>query len=98
MIGRSPVDEAGEDGVGFEFRPQTVLVAFALRRRDGAGARGLDMIPRRGIGEFTVSLMVKFAAAPCDVAMLAEILRERHPILVLRHVAKPVQIAVDTGR
>ena len=43
-------------------------------------------------------LVIKFAATPSDVAMPAEILRERHPILVLRHVAKPVQIAVDTGR
>ena len=30
--------------------------------------------------------------------MFSEILRQRYPILVLRHVTKPVQIAVDAGR
>ena len=56
------------------------------------------MIPRRGIGEFSVCLMIKFAAAPGEVAMLTEVLWQRHPVLVLRHVAKPVQIAIDARR
>ena len=45
-----------------------------------------------------MGLMIKFAAAPGEITMLTEILRERHPILVLRQVAKPVQIAIDAGR
>ena len=38
MIGWSPVDEAGEDRVGFELGAKSVLVAFALGGRDGACA------------------------------------------------------------
>ena len=97
-VGWSPVDETGEDGIGFELRTETVFVAFIFRRRDGAGARGIDMIPSRGVGEFPVRLVIKLAAAPGDITMPAEILRERYPILVRRYVTKPVQIAVDTGR
>ena len=37
-IGRSPVDEPGEDRIRFKLWPETVLVTFTLRRRDRAGA------------------------------------------------------------
>ena len=93
----SPVNKTGEDGVGLELGTQTVLVAFLFRWWDSARSVGIDMVPRCGIGKLAVRLMVKFAATPGDIAMLAEVLRERHPVLVLGHVAKPVQIAVDSS-
>ena len=42
-------------------------------------------------------LMVKFAAAPGEVTVLAEVLRQRHPILVLWQIPKPIQVAIDAG-
>ncbi len=97
-VGWSPVDETGEYGIGFELRTETVLVAFILRRRHGASASRVDVIPRRSVGEFTVCLVIKLAATPGEVSMLTKVLRNGDPVLQLRHVAKPVQIAVDTGR
>ena len=91
----SPVNKTREDGVGFELGAQSVLVAFLFRWWDSACSGGIDMVPRCGIGELTVRLMVKFASTPSDVALLTKVLRECYPILVLRHVTKPVQIAVD---
>ena len=38
MLGRSPVNETGEDRIRFKLRPKTVLVTFILRWRDRAGA------------------------------------------------------------
>ena len=42
-------------------------------------------------------LMVKFTATPGEVTVLAEVLRQRHPILVLWHIPKPIQVAIDAG-
>ena len=42
-------------------------------------------------------LMVKFAAAPGEVTVLAEVLRQRHPILVLWQIPKPIEVAIDAG-
>ena len=42
-------------------------------------------------------LMVKFAAAPGEVTVLAEVLRQRYPILVLWQIPKPIQVAIDAG-
>lgn len=42
-------------------------------------------------------LVIKFAAAPGEITMLTEVLREGHPILILWHVTKPVQVTVNTG-
>jgi len=44
-----------------------------------------------------VCLMVQFTAAECRVAMFPKILWQGHPILEVRKVAEPVEIAVDTS-
>ena len=69
-----PVDEAGEDGIGFELRPQSMLVALALWWRNSACARGIDMIPRSGIRELSVGLVIEFAPAPGEVAVFPKVL------------------------
>ena len=56
------------------------------------------MIPRSGIRELAVGLVIEFAAAPSEVAVFPKVLRQGHPVLVLRHIAKPIQVAVNTGR
>ena len=45
-----------------------------------------------------MSLVEQLAATPCKVTVLPEILRQGHPVFVLRDVTKPVQVAVDSGR
>ena len=75
MIGWSPVDEAGDDRVGFELGTKPVFVAFALGRKHGAGAGGIDVIPGSGIGELAMGLVIELTSAPGEVAMVAEILR-----------------------
>ena len=75
MIGWSPVDEAGEDGIGFELRPQSMIVALALWRRNSAGARGIDMIPRNGIRELAMGFVIEFASAPSEVSVFPKVLR-----------------------
>ena len=75
MVGRPPVDEAGKDGIGLELRPQAVPVALALWRRDDAGSRRINMIPRSGIGEFAMGLVIELAPAPSEVAVFPKVLR-----------------------
>ena len=98
IISRPPVDKPGEDRVRFELGPETVFVTIARGRRDGACASGINMIPRSCIRELAMCLMIKLASTPREITMLTEILRKGHPVLVLRHVTKPVQIAIDAGR
>ncbi len=56
------------------------------------------MIPGLRIGELAMGLVIELTSAPGEVPMLSKILGQGHPVLVLRHVTKPVQVAVDAGR
>ena len=55
------------------------------------------MIPCTCIRELAMRLMIKFAAAPGEVTVLAEVLRQRHPILILWQIPKPIEVAIDAG-
>ena len=80
MIGWSPVDQAGEDRVGFELGTKPVFVTFALEGWDGSyPVRGIDVIPRLRIGELAMGLVIELTPAPCEVAMLSEVLRAGSP-------------------
>ena len=75
-----------------------MLVALALGRRNSACARGIDMIPRSGIRELAMGLVIEFGASPSGVDVFPKILGQGHPIVVLWHIPKPIQVAVNTGR
>ena len=45
-----------------------------------------------------MGLVIELPSAPGEVTVLPEKLGQGHPVLVLGHVAKPVQVAVDAGR
>ena len=98
MIGRPPVDKPGEDRIGFELGPEPVFVTFAPGRRNGTCTSGINMIPRVSIRELAMCLMIKLASTPSEITMLSEVLRKGHPVFVLWHVAKPVQVPIDSGR
>ena len=44
-----------------------------------------------------MSFVIEFTAAPGEVSVFPKILGQGHPILVLGHVTKPIQVAVDAG-
>ena len=56
------------------------------------------MIPRSGIRELAMGFVIEFTAAPSEVSLFPKILGQGHPILVLWHIPKPIQVAVNTGR
>ena len=96
LVNRTPVNEAGEDGIG-ESLLQPVTVTFTGRRTRSPHASAVLCIPGDGIGEFPVWLVIQLSPTPGQVAMLAEVLRQGHPLPVLRQIAEPVQVAIDPG-